>query len=86
VQAATNASLLSFLNTASNSFTLYTPVNQYTPSINSVYSGQVFANNLREGVNNFNTLTAIEETLYVDRIQLLDSYGKRFIGKPPPII
>lgn len=86
IQATTNTNLLSFLNAGSNTFTLYTQINQYSESKNSIYSGQVYPHNLREGINTFRASTAIEETLYLDRIQLLDSYGKRFIGIPPPVI
>lgn len=58
-QNTTNQNLLSFMNSASNSFVLYTQVNQYNPTVNSVLTGQLYAQTLREGTNNFNTAMAI---------------------------
>jgi hypothetical protein len=86
VQSATDASFLSFINNAQCTFTLYTPINQYSPSKNTVYTGQVYANPLREGTLSFSTNTSIEETLFLDQIQLLDSYSERFVGQAPPVI
>lgn len=57
--ATNNANLLYFLNLGQDSFTFYSPVNQYGPSQGSVLTGQVYAHALREGVNGFNTNTSI---------------------------
>ncbi len=42
-----NANLYSFLSTSSNTFTFYTPVNQYLPDVNTIFTGQVFPRPLR---------------------------------------
>lgn len=84
--STTNSNFLSFLNNGANTFTLYTPVNQYSSSLNSIYTGSVFAHNLREGTSNFATSQSVEETLYLDRIQLLDSYTAKFLGQPPRVM
>lgn len=57
--ATNNANLLSFLNLGQDSFTFYSPINQYSPSQNTVLTGQMYAHALREGVNGFNTNTSI---------------------------
>jgi hypothetical protein len=54
VQSSTNAALFSFMNSASYTPTLYTPINQYSSTANSVLTGQVYAHVLREGSSNFN--------------------------------
>lgn len=46
----------------------------------------MYANALREGTSGFSTNTSIEETVYLDRIQLLDNYKAKFIGEAPPVI
>lgn len=84
--AADNAKFFSFINLGQGSFTLYSPINQYSPSLNTVYSGQMFAHALREGKTSFSTNSSIEETLYLDRIQLLDSYKAKFVGAPPELL
>lgn len=53
IQSSTNAALFSFMNSASYTPTLYTPINQYSSTANSVLTGQVYAHVLREGTSNF---------------------------------
>jgi hypothetical protein len=51
-------------------------LNQYDETEQTVLSGDVYANQMREGTNNFNVVNSIEETVYVDRIQLLDGKSR----------
>lgn len=60
IQSTTNANLISFMNTASYTPTLYMPINQYSSTANSVLTGRVYAHVLREGTGGFSMNSAIE--------------------------
>lgn len=83
-----NATTLATFNTFLNTFlpTLYLPINQYDPAKQEIYGSSVFPQVLREGTSNFNTTFAVEETLLVDQIQLLDDRSKSIMRKPPFVL
>jgi hypothetical protein len=76
--------IVNFINTYS--FTLYLPVNAYNPSRNSIFTGGVYPQLIREGSNSYFTVNAVQDTLYLDQIRLLDNYNMRFVGVPPPVL
>jgi hypothetical protein len=61
--------------------TLYLPLNQYDETKQTVFSGNIYANQMREGITGFSVTNSIEETIFVDRIQLLDGKSRYFVGK-----
>ena len=75
-QSITNDYFNVFLSNSLNTFSLYLPLNQYDETKQTVLSGNVYANQMREGTNTFNVVNSIEETVYVDRIQLLDGKSR----------
>ena len=60
IQSTTNDQLKYFLEDTSNIMTLYLPLNQYDESKQTVFSGNIYANQMREGIAGFSVTNSIE--------------------------
>lgn len=84
INSTLRSTFLSWIN--SSPATLYLPISRYSQDSRSIVSGGVYPQPIREGTSSFPTTSAVEETLYVDQMRLLDSASKRFVGIQPPLL
>ncbi len=77
IASSLKSTLSTFLSTYSMTF--YLPINSYDPMKKSVYGGGVFPQVIKESTS-FTLSSGLEEMYYLDQIQLLDSYSKRYKG------
>jgi len=66
--------------------TLYLPINQYNETTKNVTSAGFYRQPFRKGTSSFNAQGAIQETIYIDQMRLLDGYSIDFVNRRERII